>query len=330
MGSPNIDGSVPGKGYRPSSPALDDLLGKAVRVLDDGFVRVADYMGTDASIVQAARVSYGEGTRKVHEDRGLIRYLMRHRHTTPFEMCEIKLHIRVPMDVWRQWIRHRTANVNEYSTRYSIAIDAAQRTAAADWRLQASTNRQGSEGSLTNRDAQLADHLTKQEQLLQEHARAVYEERLKHGVAREQARKDLPLSTYTEAYWKIDLHNLLHFLSLRMDHHAQHEIRQYACLIGHKIVAAWCPLTWQAFQDYRLDALTFSAPERAILKSLTASQHNAATTLAQSIGWLEQAGPGQLKPNRERKEFEAKLAELGLTAPWDTPTATPNDPAVAE
>ena len=152
--------------------ALDEILGVPFKVLDDGFIRVVDYMGSDAAIVQAARVSYGIGTKKVNEDRGLIRYLLRHWHTTPFEMCEIKLHVRVPMDCWRQWIRHRTANVNEYS-------------------------------------------------------RKVYDERLAAGIAREQARKDLPLSTYTEAYWKVDLHNLLHFLRLRMDHHAQLEIREH-------------------------------------------------------------------------------------------------------
>src|SRR5438105_5437387 len=133
---------------RPRVAALDEILGKPFRVLDDGLVRVVDYMGSDESIVQAARVSYGAGTKKVHEDRGLIRYLMRHRHTTPFEMCEIKLHVRVPMDAWRQWIRHRTANVNEYSTRYSMAIDAAQRTSSDEWRRQSTVNRQGSSGNL--------------------------------------------------------------------------------------------------------------------------------------------------------------------------------------
>lgn len=197
---------------RPSSEALDDILGKQFKVLDDGFIRVVDYMGTDESIVQAARVSYGKGTKKVHEDRGLIRYLVRHRHTTPLEMCEIKLHVRVPMDCWRQWIRHRTADVNEYSTRYSEAIDAAQETPADAWREQAAVNRQGSGDFL---DPETGGYLTRREKELQEAAREVYEERLAKGVAREQARKDLPLSTYTEAYWKIDLHNLFHFLLKR-------------------------------------------------------------------------------------------------------------------
>ena len=183
---------------RASVAALDEILGVPFRVLDDGFVRVVDYMGSDAAIVQAARVSYGAGTRRVSEDRGLIRYLMRHRHTTPFEMCELKLHVRVPMDTWRQWIRHRTANVNEYSTRYSIAIDAALTTPPAGWRTQASENRQGSEGTLP---PEVGAQLTGAEAELQQRCRKVYRQRLEAGVAREQARKDLPLATYTEAYW---------------------------------------------------------------------------------------------------------------------------------
>src|SRR3989339_1761486 len=205
--------------------SLDEILGKKFPVLDDGFIRVVDYMGSDESIVQAARVSYGKGTKKVSEDRGLIRYLLRHQHTTPFEMCEIKFHVRVPMDCWRQWIRHRTANINEYSTRYSIAIDAAETTQVDEWRGQAITNRQGSEGFL---DTAIGEELTKQESELHRFTRDVYQKRIDAGVAREQARKDLPLSTYTEAYWKLDLHNLLNFLALRMDAHAQFEIRSYA------------------------------------------------------------------------------------------------------
>src|SRR5437773_3972956 len=162
---------------------LDQILGVRFPVLDEGFVRVVDYMGSDESIVQAARVSYGKGTKKIHEDRGLIRYLMRHQHTTPFEMCEIKFHVRVPMDAWRQWIRHRTANVNEYSTRYSVAIDAAQRTSHDQWREQANTNRQGSDGRLPS---EIGQQLSDRERALEEHARQVYEDRLARGVAREQ------------------------------------------------------------------------------------------------------------------------------------------------
>jgi flavin-dependent thymidylate synthase len=160
--------------------ALDNILGKPFKVLDDGFVRVIDYMGSDESIVQAARVSYGKGTKKIHQDRGLIRYLMRHRHTTPFEMCEIKLHVRVPMDCWRQWIRHRTANINEYSTRYSIAIDATQTTAPEAWRFQAETNRQGSEGFL---DLESGKEFSMRERELQDKCRGEYEARLKAGIA---------------------------------------------------------------------------------------------------------------------------------------------------
>lgn len=300
---------------RPRSIELDKILGRPFEVLDDGFVRVVDYMGTDESIVQAARVSYGKGTKRVREDRGLIRYLLRNRHTTPFEMCEIKLHVRVPMDCWRQWIRHRTANVNEYSTRYSEAIDAAQTTPADKWRRQAKGNRQGSEGLL---DAEVGERLSQREREIQEAARQVYEERLREGVGREQARKDLPLSTYTEAYWKIDLHNLLHFLSLRMDRHAQLEIRSYANVIGNEIVSRWCPITWEAFQDYRLEALTLTRIEREIIRHLAHGDLDGAGRVAANSGWLS-AGEKGLKVNREREELEAKLVALGLPVPWKEP-----------
>ncbi len=297
---------------RPNVAAIDAILGKTFKVLDDGFVRVVDYMGSDGAIVQAARVSYGAGTKRVTEDRGLIRYLLRNRHTTPFEMCEIKLHVRVPMDCWRQWIRHRTANVNEYSTRYSIAIDASQRTPAADWRKQALGNKQGSEGFLEE-DAGAA--LSQQELEIQNTSRAVYQGRLDAGVSREQARKDLPLSTYTEAYWKIDLHNLLRFLSLRMDEHAQIEIREYANMIGEQIVAAWCPIVWEAFLDYQMNHLSFSRLEIAIVDALGHGDAEAAVELAKGYGWLEMGKKG-LKRNRERSEFETKLARLNLSIPW--------------
>lgn len=291
---------------------LDVILGTPFKVLDDGFVRVVDYMGSDESIVQAARVSYGRGTKRAHQDRGLIRYLMRHRHTTPFEMCEIKLHVRVPMDCWRQWIRHRTANVNEYSTRYSEAIDAAQRTLSGEWRRQAVANRQGSTGFL---DVETGAKLSEREATLQRATREAYEERLSMGVAREQARKDLPLSTYTEAYWKIDLHNLLHFLSLRMDEHAQIEIRKYATVIGNEIVARWCPVAWEAFVDYRLNALSISALEKEIIARISRGDQDGATRVAADYGWLTM-GHHALKHNREREELEAKLKSLGLPIPW--------------
>ncbi len=297
---------------RPGVAQLDAILGQSFPVLDDGFVRVIDYLGDDAAVVQAARVSYGAGTKKVSDDRGLIRYLMRHRHTTPFEMCTLKLHVRVPMDAWRQWIRHRTASVNETSTRYSIAIDAAQRTEAASWRLQAGQNRQGSAGTL---DADSGAELSQQEGALQKRARDVYLERLERGVAREQARKDLPLCTYTEAYWKMDLHNLLHFLALRMDSHAQEEIRDYATVIGEEIVARWVPLTWEAFQDYRFQSLSLSRLETAVITALGARDSEQALAVAREAGWLATAKQG-LKRHRERAECEAKLERLNLAIPW--------------
>jgi thymidylate synthase (FAD) len=294
-------------------PALDEILGKKFPVLDDGFIRVVDYMGSDESIVQAARVSYGKGTKKVTEDRGLIRYLMRHHHTTPFEMCEIKLHVRVPMDTWRQWIRHRTANVNEYSTRYSIAIDASQKTNLSEWRIQAKNNKQGSEGFFPD---EIGSKLSEREKELQDFARGIYQERLSLGVAREQARKDLPLSTYTEAYWKIDLQNLLHFLALRMESHAQYEIRSYANIIGNEIVNRWCPVAWEAFQDYRMNALSFSLQELEILKEIYKGNKSEVNKLADSYGWLKIIDKRFTK-NIERAEFEEKLERLGIEKPWE-------------
>jgi thymidylate synthase (FAD) len=296
---------------RQSVGELDKILGVPFKVLDDGFIRVIDYMGSDESIVQAARVSYGAGTKKVHEDRGLIRYLMRHHHTTPFEMCEIKLHVRVPMDAWRQWIRHRTANVNEYSTRYSIAIDNAQTTGPGEWRLQAEGNRQGSAGYA---DVETGKYLSDKEQEFQKLAREIYEERLAKGIAREQARKDLPLATYTEAYWKIDLHNLLHFLRLRMDLHAQEEIRDYANIIGNEILARWCPIAWEAFKDYYMNASSFSRPEFEILQEILTGNNDKAIEIAKSFGFIKASG--ELKRSRERQEFEVKLDKMKIKIPW--------------
>ncbi len=296
---------------RPGSAPLDEILGKPFKVLDDGFIRVVDYMGSDESIVQAARVSYGKGTKKIHEDRGLIRYLMRHHHTTPFEMCEIKFHVRVPMDCWRQWIRHRTANVNEYSTRYSVAIDSAQTTPEDEWRFQAVGNRQGSSGFA---DADTGKELSEKEAELLKLTREVYDERLAKGIAREQARKDLPLSTYTEAYWKIDLHNLLHFLALRMDAHAQYEIRKYAEVMGNEILAKWCPLTWEAFLDYRINASNFTRLEMEIIQEIMKGSVEGPVDLAKRFGWIKD--DGSIKRNREREEFEAKLTKLNIKVPW--------------
>ena len=291
-----------------TTPSLDTLRWQKFPVLDDGFVTLVDVMGNDASVVQAARVSYGEGTRKVSDDRQLIRYLLRHAHTTPFEMAEVKFLVRVPMDCWRQWVRHRTANINEYSTRYSLAIDSMQATGNDGWRSQASTNRQGSDGFLANNDGH---PLTQSEQELQSLARRVYEERLQAGIAREQARKDLPLSTYTEAYWKIDLHNLLHFLALRMDSHAQLEIRQYAETIGNKIVAKLFPLCWEAFLDYRVDAMRLTRLDRGVIQRLASGAKTLPASAedfhaAQDKSWVS------LERCRERDECFAKLASLGL------------------
>lgn len=292
--------------------ALDEILGKPFPVLNDGFVRVVDYMGSDETIVQAARVSYGKGTKKVREDRNLIRYLLRHWHTSPFEMCEVMLHVRVPMDCWRQWIRHRTANVNEYSTRYSLAIDATQTTQPDEWRLQATSNRQGSAGMI---DEQVGKRLTDQEEAIHSAARAAYNERIELGIAREQARKDLPLCTYTEAYWKIDLNNLLHFLMLRIESHAQWEIRQYANTIGEQIVKRWVPLVWEAFNDYILESVTFSRDEQRILTALVSQGPEAAKQQAEALGWLKEKD-GQRILHYERAEFETKLEQMRLTLPW--------------
>ena len=297
--------SEPPQEGRATSDGLERLLGTSIPVLAGGFVRVVDYMGNDASVIQAARVSYGQGTRALHEDRGLIRYLMRHHHTTPFEMCEIKLHVRVPMDTWRQWIRHRTANVNEYSTRYSIAIDEALTTQPNEWRLQTKKSKQGSHGFLDSSSGQI---LTDDETALLRAARSTYEKRLSLGVAREQARKDLPLSTFTEAYWKIDLWNLFHFLELRMRGDAQEEIRRYATAVGKAIVAEWVPLCWEAFLDYRFHAVVLSALEADLLKAILRQDEPRLHETFRSLGWLEKdETTGKVKKHRERDEFISKV-----------------------
>lgn len=289
------------------SSLLEQLRWRKFPVLNDGFVCLVDVLGDDRAVVEAARVSYAEGTRRVSDDRTLIRYLMRHQHTTPFEMAEVKLLVRVPMDCWRQWIRHRTASVNETSTRYSIAIDATQTTEPDAWRVQATDNRQGSNGLL---DPALGAQLTASEAEVQSHARQVYQRRLELGVAREQARKDLPLSTYTEAYWKADLHNLLHFLALRMESHAQQEIRQYATIIGEEIVRPLFPLTWEAFIDYRLESTQLSRLDREVIARLAA----AGRLPASEADFLAAGDPtwAGLERCRERDECLEKLRRLGL------------------
>lgn len=309
------------------------MIDKEFKVLDKGFVRLIDFMGSDAAIVQAARVSYGKGTKTKREDEGLIRYLMRHRHTTPFEQCELKFHVKVPMDCWRQWIRHRTASVNEYSTRYSEAIDDKQETSEFDWRKQdTKTNLQGSSnlylpaeeiGNDGHPNA-IGKWHTIQEKALHKTAETVYKNRLKAGIAREQARKDLPLSTYTMAYWKIDLHNLFHFLGLRMDSHAQIEIRKYANIIGYEIVAKLFPLAWGAFLDYRLNAITLSARDIEMINFIKNDNDPRWSPIDSSIAWNKfgwfdmKTGrpPYEWKNNLERKEFEEKAKLLGIKVPW--------------
>lgn len=290
---------------------LEALRWKKFPVLDDGFVCLVDLMGDDQSVVQAARVSYGEGTKQVSDDRGLIRYLLRHRHTTPFEMAEVKLLVRVPMDTWRQWIRHRMASVNEYSTRYSIAIDAAQRTPPEQWRSQAATNRQGSGDALPT---ELGERLTAEEAEFQDRARLLYERRIEQGVAREQARKDLLLSTYTEAYWKIDLHNLLHFLALRMDSHAQWEIRQYATTIGEQIVKPLFPTVWEAFLDYRVQAMHLTRLDCELIQRLMQrlAEVNRATANEEDFLAIQDPSWASIKRCRERDECREKLIALGI------------------
>jgi len=249
---------------RPSVPALEAMLHRAFPVLDHGFVRVIDYMGDDSAIVQAARVSYGRGTRRVQEDVGLIRYLMRHRHTTPFEMCEIKFHVKLPIFVARQWIRHRTASVNEYSARYSILDKEFYLPAPQHLAAQSVTNRQGRGSVLEGEEAAEVLHILRDDA---ERCYAHYAHMLnegegadpnRQGLARELARMNLTLNTYTQWYWKTNLHNLFHFLSLRADSHAQYEIRAYADIML-TMTDAWVPAAAQAFRDYRLGAVTLSA-----------------------------------------------------------------------
>lgn len=292
------------------SERVESLKWKKFPALDTGEICLVDVMGDDYSIVQAARVSYGEGTKKVSDDRTLIRYLMRHRHTTPFEMCEIKLRVRVPMDCWRQWIRHRTANVNEYSTRYSVAIEDTQGTKPTEWRAQAATNRQGSGDFLPE---EVGIVLTAAEQQLQKASRTVYDARLDAGVAREQARKDLPLSTYTESYWKIDLHNMFHFLSLRMDSHAQKEIREYATIIGEQIVKPLYPLAWEAFEDYRLGAMFLTKLDIGVIQRMQTAPSELCTPKSEDAFLFAQDPVwGELKRCRERDECFEKLTRLGI------------------
>jgi thymidylate synthase (FAD) len=311
-----------------------------LRVLDDGHVQLLDVMGDDLAIVDAARVSFF-GTASEHTDkqnRHLVRYLMRSRHSTPFEMCELKVRVRVPMDTWRQWIRHRTASVNESSTRYAPAIDSAQKV--TEWRAQSKDNKQGSSGLVeewpndyldglqewegTDNYDSPADYLSRRETAAQNFAREVYEERLAFGVAREVARKDLPLSTYTEAVWKMDLHNLFHFLGLRLAPDAQKEIRAYAEAIA-EIVKVWVPWAWEAFEDYRLRGMHLSRQEVEGLRALLAEYKKDKGDLWAEHGYglgnpavpqllhdrlMSIATDGASVKGREKRDFTTKMGRL--------------------
>lgn len=239
------------------------LKGKKIEVLGGGFVQLVDWMGNDETVVKAARKSYTlEDDYGPEKARNLIRYLMRHRHTTPTEMPELMFLVRVPMDTWRQWIRHRTASVNEYSTRYSEAVD--EKPADTPFRLQSKDSKQGSDGLMVPKKQR---YYAESEKMINRDLRNLYNEALSDGMAKEQARRMLPLSTWTEAMWKIDLHNLFHFLKLRLDSHAQFEIRQYAEAIA-SIVKELFPISYQAFEDYVLNAITFSKQEQEQLYNI--------------------------------------------------------------
>jgi len=281
---------------RTTLPQLDKILGKEFPCLDHGFVRLIDYMGSDEAIVQSARVSYGKGTKQVTQDRGLIRYLMRHHHTSPFEMVEFKFHCKLPIFVARQWIRHRTASVNEYSLRYSEAVNQFYIPEPEVIRLQSKINKQGRSSESVPSDLQ-------QEVLsiLKKHAQKAwddYEELEQADLARELARIHLPVSLYTEWYWKLNLHNLLHFLKLRLDPTAQYEIRVYAEVLA-EIVKTAVPLTWEAFEDYSLYAETFSRQEVEMMKETLGK-------LSSSSDW-ENIGLSKGLSKREVTEFIEKI-----------------------
>ncbi len=279
---------------RTVSPGMESHLYTAYPVLDHGFVRVIDYMGDDAAICQAARVSYGKGTKSVQNDEGLIRYLMRHWHSTPFEMCEVKLHVKLPVFVARQWIRHRTANVNEYSARYSILdrefyIPAPDKVAA-----QSVVNNQGRGEVLTGAEAaQVLEILKADSTRAYDNYEAMISQDGQQGLARELARMNLPANIYTQWYWKVDLHNLFHFLRLRADAHAQYEIRVYADEIC-KIVADWVPFAYRAFEDYRMGGATLSATALDCVRRMVAGEQVTQETSGMSKG--------------EWREFEATLS----------------------
>ena len=261
---------------RVTSPELEKILYEAVPVLDHGFVRVVDYMGDDSSIVQSARVSYGKGTKKVSTDSGLIKYLMRHRHSTPFEMCEIKYHVKLPIFIARQWIRHRTANVNEYSARYSILDKEFYMPSKDHLAAQSTSNRQGRGDLINGKQAdEILNILKKDSEQTYDNYELMLNERFdgsiinenNKGLARELARMNLTLNTYTQWYWKTDLLNLMNFLRLRADYHAQYEIRAYADVMLDTL-KKWVPITYEAFMDYRVGGTEVSAKGKHIIQKL--------------------------------------------------------------
>jgi thymidylate synthase (FAD) len=264
--------ATPRQTLRAVSEGMEAHLYRANPVLDHGLIRVIDYMGTDAAIVQAARVSYGEGTKHVQNDEGLIRYLMRHWHSTPFEMCEIKLHVKLPVFVARQWIRHRTANVNEYSARYSILDREFYIPHPSQLAAQSTVNNQGRGEVLQGEEAaRVLDLLKSDAMTAYDHYEAMLSQDGQQGLARELARMNLPANIYTQWYWKVDLHNLFHFLRLRADPHAQYEIRVYAEEIC-RLVKDWVPLAYAAFEDYRMGGVTMSAKAVAVVKRRLAGE----------------------------------------------------------
>jgi thymidylate synthase (FAD) len=273
---------------RATVPALEARLGAPIPVLDHGFIRVIDYMGDDSAIVQAARVSYGAGTRTARDDAGLIRYLMRHAHSTPFEMCELKLHVKLPVFVARQWIRHRTASVNEYSARYSILDREFYIPDTSHLAAQSATNAQGRGAPLPPAEAARVLAILRDDSArAYDHYEAMLSTEGQAGLARELARMNLPANVYTQWYWKIDLHNLFHFLRLRGDPHAQHEIRAYAEALCD-VVKDWVPAAWGAFEDYRLSAVTFSGKGMTALRRMLAGETVTREDVGMSAGeWRE-------------------------------------------
>lgn len=276
---------------RAVAPGLEKRLGEAIPVLDHGFVRVVDYMGDDAAIVQAARVSYGAGTKTARDDAGLIRYLMRHWHSTPFEMCELKLHVKLPVFVARQWIRHRTANVNEYSARYSILDREFYIPRPEHLAAQSTSNRQGRHELLSGEEAaRVLSILRDDSTRAYDHYEAMLSQDGQQGLARELARMNLPANVYTQWYWKVDLHNLFHFLRLRADAHAQYEIRAYAEVLC-EVVKDWVPAAYAAFEDYRLDAVTFSGKGMEALRRMLRGETVTREDVGMSAGeWREFEG----------------------------------------